>query len=262
MNTWRGFERVDFEFEGHACILVRPHQAAEGNPWVWRAEFFDAFAQADEAMAKKGWHIAYVKLSDRYGCPSAVEDMESFRKHMVKEYGLHEKPAIFGFSRGGLYTVNYALTYPEHTGKIYIDAPVLDIRSWPGGKGKGCGSEKCWLECMECYGLTEETAKSFDRNPLDRAEELAKTGIPAIIVAGASEWVGSDAAAWRAVGVPVMVVTTMPLIVANLAMEAGCIIPEGDLVAPIGADPADVRAANGDPSAALLQGVQLVQQQH
>ena len=65
----------------------------------------------------------------------------------------------------------------------------------------------------------------------------------AIIVAGASEWVGSDAAAWRAVGVPVMVVTTMPLIVANLAAEAGCAIPEGDLVAPIGADPVDADEA-------------------
>ena len=187
MNTWRGFERIDFEFEGHACILVKPERAAEGNPWVWRAEFFNDFAQADEAMAKKGWHVAYVKLSDRYGCPSAVEDMEAFRKYMVAEYGLSEKPAIFGFSRGGLYTVNYALTYPMHTGKIYIDAPVLDSRSWPGGKGKGCGSEKCWQECMECYGLTEETAKTFDRNPLDRAEELAKTGIPVIMVAGGAD---------------------------------------------------------------------------
>jgi len=187
MSTWRGFERIDFEFEGHACILVKPEQAAEGNPWVWRAEFFDAFAQADEAMAKKGYHIAYVRLSDRYGCPSAVEDMERFRSHMVKEYGLHDKPLIFGFSRGGLYTVNYALTYPEHTGKIYIDAPVLDIRSWPGGKGRGHGSEACWQECMACYGLTEETAKTFDLNPLDRTEELAKTGIPVIIVAGGAD---------------------------------------------------------------------------
>ena len=69
MNQWRGFERLDFEFEGHSCILVKPEQAAPGYPWVWRAEFFDAFAQVDEAMAKIGYHIAYVRLSDRYGCP-------------------------------------------------------------------------------------------------------------------------------------------------------------------------------------------------
>ena len=40
---------------------------------------------------------------------------------------------------------------------------------------------------MACYGLTEETAKTFDRNPLDRAEELARTGIPVIIVAGGAD---------------------------------------------------------------------------
>lgn len=187
MSTWRGFERINFELDGHACILVRPEQAAEGKPWVWRAEFFDAFAQADEEMVRRGWHVAYVRLSDRYGCPSAVEDMEAFRAHMVKEYGLSEKPALFGFSRGGLYAVNYALTHPEHTGKIYLDAPVLDIRSWPGGKGKGIGSGECWRECLQCYGLTEETAKTFDKNPLDRAEELAKTGIPVIMVAGGAD---------------------------------------------------------------------------
>lgn len=187
MNQWRGFERLDFVFEGHDCILVKPEKARPGNPWVWRAEFFDAFAQVDEAMAKAGYYVAYVKLSNRYGCPSAVEDMESFRAMLVREYGLHEKPLIFGFSRGGLYTVNYALAYPENAGKLYLDAPVLDIRSWPGGKGKGIGAPSCWTECMECYGLTEETAKAFDRNPLDRTEELAATGIPVIMVAGGSD---------------------------------------------------------------------------
>ncbi len=187
MSEWCGFERIDFQFENHECILVRPEKAAEGNPWVWRAEFFGAFPSVDEEMVKRGWHIAYVSLSDRYGCPSAVEDMERFRAWLVKEYGLNEKAQIFGFSRGALYAVNYALTYPMFVDKLYLDAPVLDIRSWPGGKGSGDGAEMQWEECKECYGLTEETAAVFDRNPLDRAEELAGTGIPVIIVAGGSD---------------------------------------------------------------------------
>lgn len=187
MNRWRGFERLDFEFDGHPCILVKPDQAAPGNPWVWRAEFFDAFAQVDEEMARRGYHIAYVRLSDRYGCPSAIEDMEKFRARLTKDFGLCEKATLFGFSRGGLYSVNYALTYPEYVEKLYLDAPVLNIRSWPGGKGKGIGSEHCWEECMACYGLTEETAVSFSGNPLDRTEELAKTGIPVMMVAGGAD---------------------------------------------------------------------------
>ncbi len=186
-HTWRGFPREDFEFNGHLCILVRPHEALPGRPWVWRTEFFDAFAQADEAMARAGCFIAYIRLSDRYGCPSAVEDMEAFRAMLVEKYALADRPFLFGFSRGGLYAVNYALTYPGHAGKLYLDAPVLDIRSWPGGLGKAAREEKCWRECLACYDLTEETARSFGRNPLDRAEELAKLNIPVVLVAGGAD---------------------------------------------------------------------------
>lgn len=167
--------------------MVKPETPTAGNPWVWRAEFFDAFAQADEAMVRKGYHVAYVALCDRYGCPSAVEDMETFRRMLVERYCLAEKALLFGFSRGGLYAVNYALRYPQYVDKLYLDAPVLDIRSWPGGYGKGEGGKSEWLECMRCYGLTEATAPDFAGNPLDRAEELAVFDIPIIIVAGGSD---------------------------------------------------------------------------
>ena len=185
-SSWRGFHREDFVFEGHECILVRPDNPRPDRAWAWRAEFFDAFAQADEAMVRAGYHLAYIRLSDRYGCPSAVRDMEAFRKMLVEARGLRDRPHIFGFSRGGLYAVNYALAYPEHTGKLYLDAPVLDIRSWPGGKGKGAGDEKCWREYLSCYGL-DEVAARFDRNPLDRAEELAEKGVPVVLVAGGAD---------------------------------------------------------------------------
>ena len=188
-NEWRGFQRDDFVFDGHDVIVVRPDTPAPGRPWVWRAEFFDAFAQVDEAMVREGYHLAYVRLSDRYGCPSAVEDMELFRAMLVEKYALRDRPHIFGFSRGALYAVNYALKYPQHTGCLYLDAPVMDIRSWPGGKGKGTGYPVQWKECLEIYGLTEEAAMTFDRNPLDRSEELAALKIPVVLVAG-----GSDAA--------------------------------------------------------------------
>lgn len=54
----------------------------------------------------------------------------------------------------------------------------------------------------------------------------------AVIVAGLSEQVGEYAAQVRAAGVPVMVVTTLPSLVADLAKAAGYPIPHGDLVAP------------------------------
>ena len=57
---------------------------------------------------------------------------------------------------------------------------MLDIRSWPGGKGKGSGSAQCWKQALGLYGLTEETAKDFKGNPLDHAEALARAGIPIV----------------------------------------------------------------------------------
>lgn len=57
----------------------------------------------------------------------------------------------------------------------------------------------------------------------------------AVIVAGVSEKIGKYAADLRAVGVPVMVVTTLPETVAMLSQEEGHPIPDGDLIFPGGA---------------------------
>lgn len=54
----------------------------------------------------------------------------------------------------------------------------------------------------------------------------------AVIVAGLLEDVGAHAAELRAEGVPVMVATTMPSLVAEIAESQGHPIPEADIVAP------------------------------
>ncbi len=186
MSDWSryGGELKRFEFNGKACEVVVPEKPAEGRPWVWRGEFFEAFNQADLELLRRGWHLAYTALCDRYGCPSAVEDMKRFHDRVVSEFALAPRAALFGFSRGGLYCVNYALAYPEDAACLYLDAPVCDIRSWPGGKGAGEGAPGCWRECLRCYGLTEAESVSFKGSPLDRAEELAEKQIPLLVVAG------------------------------------------------------------------------------
>ena len=57
----------------------------------------------------------------------------------------------------------------------------------------------------------------------------------AVIVAGTWEGVGATAKALRDAGVPVMVVTTMPSVVNDMAAAFGNPIPEGDLVSPASA---------------------------
>ena len=78
---------------------------------------------------------AYIRLSDQYGAPEAVEEMERFRRYMVRRLDLSPRMGLIGLSRGGLYAVQYAGQYPQHTAALYLDAPVVDIQSWPGRYG-------------------------------------------------------------------------------------------------------------------------------
>ena len=189
VSEWNGFEKLDFEIAGHAALIVKPKVPAEGRPWIWRTEFFGHEPQGDLALLGHGWHVAYFKVSDMYGAPPAIELMDKFHAEVTKEFGLAKRAVLEGFSRGGLYAVNFAATQPDKTSALYLDAPVLDIRSWPGGKGAGKGDARCWAQALQIYGLTDETAKDFKGNPLDRLEPIARAHIPILSVAGDADGV-------------------------------------------------------------------------
>lgn len=186
-SVWNGYERFDFTVADREALMVAPRESAPGKPWVWRAEFFGAYAQADLALLERGWHLGYCKVSDMYGCPPAIQLMRQFHKYAVTGFGLADRAVLFGFSRGGLYAFHYAAEYPEHTAALYLDAPVLDIRSWPGGKGAGTGAGREWTECLLWYGLTDETSAAFRGNPLDKIGQVAQADIPIMLVAGDSD---------------------------------------------------------------------------
>ncbi|MBI5686743.1 MAG: prolyl oligopeptidase family serine peptidase [Verrucomicrobia bacterium] len=186
-SLWNGFDRHDFVVDGRTGFVVAPKTAAPGKPWSWRTEFFGHEPQGDIALLGKGFHVAYYKVSDMYGAPQAIEWMRKFQDHVERQFGLAPRAVLEGFSRGGLYAFNYAATHPDKVAALYLDAPVLDIRSWPGGKGKGAGSKNCWEQCLKIFNLTEETAKSFKGSPLDRIEPVAKAKIPILSVCGETD---------------------------------------------------------------------------
>ncbi len=187
--NWNGYERLDFEVAGRAGLIVKPKAVAAGQPWIWRTEFFGHEPQADIALLGAGWHVAYYKISDLYGAPPAIDLMAAFHEHATRTFGLNPRAVLEGFSRGGLYAVNFAASHPDKTAALYLDAPVLDIRSWPGGKGKGKSSPKNWAEALAVYGLTEETAGDFKGNPLDRLAPIAAARIPILSVCGDADQV-------------------------------------------------------------------------
>jgi len=183
-SDWNGFTRYDFKSSERAAIVVVPKSAAEGRLWIWRARFFGHEPQADIALLEKGFHLVYCDVANLFGSPQAVEIWNTFYGEMTETYGLAPKVALEGMSRGGLIIYNWASQNSDKVACIYADAPVCDIRSWPGGKGAGPGSEKAWQTCLEVYGITEEEAADFAGNPIDNLAPLAQAGIPLLHIVG------------------------------------------------------------------------------
>lgn len=180
LSEWNGFQRLDFTLAGRACLVVQPKTVASGHPWIWRTEFFGHEPQADIALLARGWHVAYMDAKNMYGSPKAMALFGQFYAHVTVHLGLAQRVVLEGFSRGGLYAVNFAAAHPTRVAALYLDAPVLDIRSWPGRNR----ASKEWAGCLEAYGLTEESLAQFRRNPIDRTGDLARGKIPILSVCG------------------------------------------------------------------------------
>jgi lysophospholipase L1-like esterase/pimeloyl-ACP methyl ester carboxylesterase len=179
-----GFQGTNFTFSGRNAKAVVPKQASPGYPWVWRARFWGHEPQGDIALLERGFHIVYCDVSELFGNEEALSIWDGFYK-MLTGAGLAKKAVMEGMSRGGVYIYRWAATYPERVVAIYADAPVLDLKSWPGGKGSGKGSPKDWETFKRDFNLkTEEEALGFSGNPIDLADKIAGAGFPMLHVVG------------------------------------------------------------------------------
>ncbi|MEX2579737.1 MAG: prolyl oligopeptidase family serine peptidase [Verrucomicrobiales bacterium] len=171
----------EFEVAGRRCKLTRPVEAAESRPWIWRCRFYGAFPSVDEALLSKGWHVAWIDVADLFGGPEAMDAFDEFHEFVTARYGVNPLPVMEGFSRGGLPAINWAIRHPDRVAGVYLDAPVLDIRSWPKS-----ASNELWRKCLDAYGLTEADADGWI-GPLARLETLARARVPIMVVAGGND---------------------------------------------------------------------------
>ena len=179
-SDWNGFVRHDFQVAGRDVIIVAPDEAAPGKPWIWRARFWGHEPQAEIALLKQGFHVAYCDVADLFGSPIAVAYWNAFHAKLTKEYDLAKRPALKGLSRGGLIIYNWAKDNPDKVACIYADAPVCDIRSWPRDQS----SAKTWEKCKTVYGITDTEAETFTGNPIDGLEVLVNANVPLLHVVG------------------------------------------------------------------------------
>ncbi len=187
-EEWEGWRKISFQVEDRNAFLIAPKMVAEGNPWIWRTEFFGHEPQADKELLEHGFHVAYVDMQNLYGGPAAMNAMDAMYAHVTSEFGLSKKTVLEGFSRGGLYSLNWAIRNPSQVACIYNDAPVCDFKSWPGGKGRGKGSAGDWERCKSVYGLSSEAeAIAYAFNPVDHLKPLAEARIPLLHVCGGDD---------------------------------------------------------------------------
>lgn len=187
-ETWEGFEKESFRVGERNAFLIVPKQPAASRPWIWRTEFFGHEPQGDKALLEKGFHVAYVDVQNLYGSPQALDAMDAMFGLVTDKYRLSKKVVLEGFSRGGLFSLNWAARHPDRVACIYNDAPVCDFKSWPGGRGQGKGSPGDWERMKSAYGFkTDEEALSYKLNPVDNLAPLAKANIPLLHICGADD---------------------------------------------------------------------------
>lgn len=186
LDTWRGYTRHVFQVDGCEAWVVEPKQPAPGKPWSWCMEFPDAFTERTGVpqLLEKGFYHLHIVVGNTFGCPAALKHFDAFYATITAK-GLAKKGTLIGISRGGLYAYNWAARNPDKVVCVYGDAPVCDFKSWPGGKGKGKGSQPDWTALIKDYGFANEAeALAYRQNPIDELAPLAKAGVAIIHVVG------------------------------------------------------------------------------
>ncbi len=176
--------KKEYVYNGNKATVIIPDNF--NGKWIWKTEFFTAFDRAEQALLEQGYARVYYQISDMYGNNKAIRLMHEFHKDLLKRFSnFCSKAILFGFSRGGLYAFNYAITYPESVEKVYLDAPVLDLKSWPR-----IGIFEHY-EMLKMMNLDETTLAYFNENPTDNFAEYFSHKIPTLLIAGAKDSVVS-----------------------------------------------------------------------
>ena len=182
--NFHGFKGYEYDNNGVKYYIVKPYHTAVGNPWIWRARFWGHEPQTDIELLEQGFHLTYCEVGDLFGNQEAINRWDEFYKLATKA-GLSKKVVLEGMSRGGLIVYNWSARNTDKVACIYVDAPVMDIKSWPVGYGTKDGNDRNIEAMMKAYGFTSnEQVEAWAQNPIDHAKKMAKSKIPMLHVVG------------------------------------------------------------------------------
>ena len=154
-------------FNGYEATVITPDKP--NGEWLWKTEFLYALDALERKLCEDGFTRVYYQISNKYGSPDSVELMHDFYLDLMNRYKLSKKAILIGFSRGGLYAFNFALKYPSCVKKMYLDSPVLDLRTWP----KKEDSPELYKQVLDEYHFSsDEEMQNYKSYPVYTADKV------------------------------------------------------------------------------------------
>ena len=190
-DTWYGYNRTVFDFEGHEAWIVSPScEPAAGLPWTWTMQWADAFVDRTGVLdlLAKGWHHVTIGTFQHRMDEEGLRVSRAFQSFLVEELGFAPTANLVGMSWGGFFSTRYAATFPECVGKIYLDAPLLNFSGFAEQGASSTPTEAAakigpWATMPPADG--DWTADP--RMPVNMADRLAKADIPILLLYGGQD---------------------------------------------------------------------------
>lgn len=190
METWSGFEFHRHVFEEREAFVACPNPGTANGHLLLKTEYWGAFPATEAALLAKGFHLCFVRNTNRWGTDDNLDRQARFVRHIQQEYGLCGKVVPVGMSCGGLIAIKFAAKYPELVECLYLDAPVVNYMSCPCGFGIGevLGGGTAIPEILNALGLPDVAhLMAYREMPLDKLPALVAAKLPTILVAGDSD---------------------------------------------------------------------------
>ena len=190
-DTWYGYKRTVFDFEGHEAWVVSPKcEPAAGLPWTWTMQWAEAYVDRTGVLdlLAKGWHHVTIDTFRHRMDEEGLRVSRAFQKFLVEELGFAQKANLVGMSWGGFFSTRYAATFPECVGRIYLDAPLMNFSGFAEAGGSMTPTEAAarigpWANMPPADG----NWSTDSRMPVNMADRLAKAGIPILLLYGGQD---------------------------------------------------------------------------
>jgi arylsulfatase A-like enzyme len=164
-----------------AFILRAPEEKRRIlQPWILYAPTLPPYPDLHEKwmheqFLKAGVAVAGIDIGEAYGSPEGRRLFTELYRELTERRGFAIRPCLLGRSRGGLWVTSWAVDNPGKVAGIAGIYPVFDLRTY-----------RELDKAPPAYGLSRAQfeARLAEFNPIERADVLAKHGVPVFIIHG------------------------------------------------------------------------------